>query len=288
MTSGVAIIREILGSCTDAERKAAERILAEPRAAVFCTISELARRAGTSAPAVVRLCKRAGLSGYRELQLLLTRDLYAPEDQGGELEAAFEFDSESTAEDIASNLLDRTKEALDRVLSIMPLQAFEDAAAALAGAHSVAAIGSGASGIVAYDLSQKLVRIGIPCSFSFDPGWQLTAACGLGPADVAVAVSYSGSTEGTLRAAQEAKKSGARLVALTRLGGSALARLADLILPVPASEPLVRLGASLSRSSQLLVVDILYGILVSRSMERALPLIERSAKAARGAERTEP
>jgi DNA-binding MurR/RpiR family transcriptional regulator len=287
MTSGVAVLREILDSCTDAERKAADRILAEPRAAVFCTISELARQAGTSAPAVVRLCKRAGLSGYRELQLLLTRDLYAPEEQS-EIEAAFEFDSDRSAEEIASNLLDRTKEALDRVLSIMPIQTYEEAAAAIGKARSVATFGSGASGIVAYDLALKLLRVGIPCSHSFDPGVQITAACGLGPADIAVAISYSGSTEANLRAAQEAKKSGARLIAITRLGTNPLSRIADLILPVPASEPIVRLGTSVSRSSQLLVVDILYGILVSRSTERSLPLIERSARAARGIVRNEP
>lgn len=281
MTSGVAVLKEILDSCTEAERKAANRILAEPRAAVFCTIAELARRAGTSAPAVVRLCKRAGLSGYRELQLLLTRDLYAPEEQVG-IEAAFEFDSDRPAEEIASHLLERTRAALDRVLSIMPVRTYEAAASAIGEARSVAAFGSGASGIVAYDLALKLLRIGVPCSHSFDPGVQVTATCGLGHQDVAVAISYSGSTEATMRAAQEARKSRALLVAITRLGSNPLSRIADLVLPVPASEPIVRLGTSVSRSSQLLVVDILYGILVSRSTERSLSLIERSARAARG------
>ncbi|MDP3178890.1 MAG: MurR/RpiR family transcriptional regulator, partial [Spirochaetaceae bacterium] len=146
MTSGIALLKEILESCSDAERKAADHILAQPRTAVFCTIAELARRAETSAPAVVRLCKRAGLSGYRELQLLLARDLYAP--AGAEEPApAFELDSSRTIEDIAANVVDRTKEALDRVFSLVRSRAVEEAVAILGSARSVAAFGVGASGI---------------------------------------------------------------------------------------------------------------------------------------------
>ena len=80
MIGGLSLLREIIDSCAGAERKAAEHILAEPRTAVFCTVAELARRAGTSPPAVVRLCKRAGLSGFRELQLRIggPRDANTP------------------------------------------------------------------------------------------------------------------------------------------------------------------------------------------------------------------
>lgn len=278
MTSGIALLKEILGSCTDAERKAAEHILSEPRAAVFCTIAELARRAETSAPAVVRLCKRAGLSGYRELQLLLARDLYAPSGQD-EPAPVFELDSSRTIEDIAKNLVERTKEALDRVLSLIAPRAMEDAVASIGAARSVAAFGVGASGIVAYDLSQKLARIGIPCSFALDPNVQIATACGLGASDVAVAVSYSGITTSVVRAVEEARACGTKVIAISKPGPSPLSRLADIQLAIPATESVFRQGASLSRSTQLVVVDILYGALVCRNIERAMPLIERSMKA---------
>jgi DNA-binding MurR/RpiR family transcriptional regulator len=284
MTSGIALLKEILDSCSDAERKAADHILAQPRTAVFCTVAELARRAETSAPAVVRLCKRAGLSGYRELQLLLARDLYAP--AGAEEPApAFELDSSRTIEDIAANVVDRTKEALDRVFSLVRARAVEEAVAILGSARSVAAFGVGASGIVAYDLYQKLVRIGIPCSFAFDPHVQIAAACGLGPQDAAIAVSYSGTTPAIVRAAEEARACGAKVVAIATPGPSPISRLADVHLAIPATESVFRQGASLSRSTQLVMVDILYGALVSRNIERVMPLLERSMKATHDRER---
>lgn len=284
MTSGVALLREILSSCTEAERKAAEYLLSEPKTAVFCTVAELARRADTSPPAVVRLCKRAGLSGYRELQLLFARDLYVPATPE-EPAPDFELDSTRTIEELSAELVERSKGSLDRVLALVKPEAYEAVAAAVIGARSIAAFGVGASGLVAYDLSQKLVRIGVPCSFAFDEHTQIAAACGLSDRDLAIAVSYSGRTASVLECAEEAKASGARLVAITSAGSNPLAKLSDLVLATPATESLFRLGASLSRTTQLLVVDILYYTLVSRNIEMTMPRVERSMKATHRPER---
>lgn len=287
MTSGVALLREILGSCTEAEKKAADYLIAEPKTAVFCTVAELARRADTSAPAVVRLCKRAGLSGYRELQILLARDLYIPE-APEEPAPDFELDSSRTIEEIATDLVDRSKKSLDRVLALVNPQAYEEVASAIIKARSVAAFGVAASGLVAYDLSQKLVRLGVPCSFSLDAHIQIAAACGLDSRDLALAISYSGRTASVLQCAEEARASGARIVAITTPGANPLARMADIVLPTPATESVFRAGASLSRTTQLLVVDILYSTLISRNIEMVIPRIERSMKATHQPERKEP
>jgi Transcriptional regulators len=278
MTSGVAVLREILESCAGAERRVAEYLINDPRTAVFCTIAELARRAETSPPTVVRLCKRAGLSGYRELQILLSRDLYAGSAAEGP-SPAFDLDSSLSVETIATSAVERTKEAIDRILPILNLESLSQAAAAISAARSVAAFGVGASGIVAYDLSQKLSRLGIVCNFALDPHTQIVTACGLTALDVAVVVSYSGETRQVVRAAQEAKGSGAKIVAISGMKSSPIARLADILLAIPATEAIFRQGASLSRTTQLLVVDILYGVLVSHNIERAMPLIERSMRA---------
>ena len=278
MIGGLSLLREIIDSCAGAERKAAEHILAEPRTAVFCTVAELARRAGTSPPAVVRLCKRAGLSGFRELQLRIAGDLYAGADADGPA-PAFQLDSGQSVEAIAADSVKREKEALDRVLALLDCEAVEEVAGIIRSARSVAAFGIGASGIVAYDLAQKLTRLGFPCTFAFDPHVQIATACGLSGADVAVAVSYSGRTASVVKAAEEAKRSGARVVAIAGIGTSPLSRQADILLSIPATESVFRQGASLSRSTQLVVVDILYRVLVSRNIERAIPLIERSMRA---------
>jgi len=280
MTGGVALLREILDSCTESERKIAGCLVANPKTAVFCTIAELARQADTNPPAVIRLCKRANLSGYRELQILLTRDLYSAPDNGAEEPPpAFELDSGQSVEVIAKTIVSRTTDAIERVLSLINTDAVENATAAILGARSVAIFGVGASANVAYDLYQKLSRIGIPCSFAFDADVQISVACGMTPADAAIAVSYSGKSAHTIAIAEEAKRSGARLIGLTSVGQSTLSKLADIVLNVPATEPIMRTSASLSRATQLVMVDILYATVICRSIGHSIPLLERSLKA---------
>lgn len=280
MTSGVALLREIVDSCTESERKIAEYLIDNPKTAVFCTIAELARQAETNPPAVIRLCKRAGLSGYRELQILLTKDLYStPDSDAEEPPPAFELDSSQSVEIIAKTIVTRTTDAIERVLSLVNTSAIEDATAAVLKARSVAIFGVGASANVAYDLYQKFSRIGIPCSFAFDADVQISIACGMTLADVAITISYSGKSAHTVAIAEEAKKSGARLIGITSVGQSTLSKLSDIVLNVPATEPLLRTSASLSRATQLVMVDILYATVICRSIEVSIPRLERSLKA---------
>lgn len=52
-----------------AERRVIEALLAEPSRVAFGTVAELASRSGTSGPTVVRVARKLGYAGFRELQL---------------------------------------------------------------------------------------------------------------------------------------------------------------------------------------------------------------------------
>lgn len=278
MVSGLALLKEIVSSCTDAERKIADHLLSNPKTAVFCTITELAHQAGSNPSAAIRLCKRAGLSGYRELQLLLTKDLYT-ELSLEDPPQTVELDSSLKVEEIARTVVEKSKDAIDRVLSLIKPAAMEAVAARILSARSVSIFGAGASANVAYDCFQKLTRIGIPCNFSFDSAIQMSIACGLTEADLVLVFSYSGRTSATNATAQEAKKSGATLVSITSVDSGPLGRFSDYVFLVPNTESLLRTGATLSRTSQLILVDILYATVVCRSLDTSMPRIERSLSA---------
>jgi DNA-binding MurR/RpiR family transcriptional regulator len=276
MTSAVALINEILDSCSEAERKVASLILAEPRVAVFCSATEVAQRAGTNPPAVVRLCKRLGLSGYRELQILCTRDLYALDPATAEPAVAT---GENDAAYIVQGIFRRTKDALDRTLALQKTETLEKAARAIVAARTLLLVGTGSSGLVAYDFSEKLTMIGLSCLHHYDSHLMIAAACALRPDDVALCISYSGETDTTIRAAREAKKTGAFLITLTTMNTNPLSRLADLALVVPDTGSPIRLGTSISRGTQLAVSDALYGIIVSLTYDRSISMLEASFKA---------
>ena len=94
-----------------------------------------------------------------------------------------------------------------------------------------------------------------------EPGiWlcNLATASLLGPEDIVIAISYSGETRETVLAAKAAKERGAKVIAITQANRNTLSRMADYPLFVPGEEKELRVGAMTSRTSGLLILDLLY------------------------------
>ncbi len=69
------LLAAVSGNLTRAERSIAEEVLADPTLLAFGTVSELARRAGTSRPTIVRFAHKLGFDGYAQLQRHVRSDL---------------------------------------------------------------------------------------------------------------------------------------------------------------------------------------------------------------------
>ncbi|HEY7625577.1 MAG TPA: MurR/RpiR family transcriptional regulator, partial [Ilumatobacteraceae bacterium] len=63
------------GSLTNAERRVAEVVLANPQLVAFGTVAELAEGAGSGAATVVRLATKLGYEGFSALQASVQQDL---------------------------------------------------------------------------------------------------------------------------------------------------------------------------------------------------------------------
>jgi DNA-binding MurR/RpiR family transcriptional regulator len=69
------LVAAVSGDLTPAERRIAEEVLAEPTLLAFGTVSDLAKRVGTSRPTVVRFANKLGFEGYTQLQRHVRSDL---------------------------------------------------------------------------------------------------------------------------------------------------------------------------------------------------------------------
>ena len=67
-------IRALLPTLAPAERRVAERVLADPRGVAALTISTLARDCETSETTVIRFCRAVGFAGYPALRLALAAE----------------------------------------------------------------------------------------------------------------------------------------------------------------------------------------------------------------------
>lgn len=261
MEGCTTLLKQALSYLSPSERKVAKYLLENPQDAVQHSITILAQESGSSTAAVVRLCKRLKFDGYSDLKLALAKEVYgnSPPSEG-----PFMFDLSKTdgVGSITAMMVDTVCESITSLKSVLATRQIELAVEALANAEKILLAGIGASALAAMDLYQKLGRLGIYSSFPSEPDLQIVHACALNAKSVCIVFSYSGETKTMRQVAQQAKKAGALIIAVTRVGGNSLSKLADIVLTVPDSEALYRQGATLSRLNQLVVVDILYSSLI--------------------------
>ena len=271
-------LRGVRPSLSPAEDRVAEQVLADPRAAAGLTISELAVAAATSETTVLRFCKRLGLRGYPQLRLAL-----AEASTGGRPDApTSDISADDTIDDVIAKVAYADASAVEETAQAIDRTALTATAAAIAGAQRVDVYGMGASALVAMDLQQKLHRIGTVAFAWNDPHIALTSATLLGPGDVAIGISHSGTTTETVEALALARSRGATTVAVTNFPVSRLAEGAEHVLATAARESSLRSGATASRIAALTVVDCLYIAVAQYDLARAQSAVEQTRQAVAG------
>lgn len=275
--SALAAMRSRMGILSEAERKVAEYVFREPKKTLHYNVSELARQSGVSQAAVVRFCKRIGLGSFGNFKLRLARDVFSDSDE--RFIPDLDLESKTSPERAIRSVIGFSRQELSLLGALLDPKVLEEASDAIIGASMTALFGVGASGLVANDFLQKLVRIGIPSFFTPDLDLQVTEAASLKPTDVAFVVSYSGENAGMIQAARQASARGAAVISLTMDSENTIRSIADIQLLVPVSERIYRHAAVTSRINQLTVVDILYSIIVSKNLDTSISAIERTMQA---------
>lgn len=262
---------------SDAERKVAEFVLREPKKALHFNVAELGRQSGSSQAAVVRFCKRIGLGSFSDFKLRLAHDVFRGADE--RFLPNLELESDASAQEVIKNHVEVAQRSLSHLGSVLDHAQVEATVERILGSAQTGLFGIGASGVVAYDFFQKLLRIGLPASFTLDNDLQVTMASSLREVDTAFVVSYSGENASMIEVCRQAKARKVTLVTLTMDGPSTVRSLGDISLLVPASERIYRQGAVSSRLNQLTVIDILYSLLISRRLDPSIAAMERSMRA---------
>lgn len=259
----VRVIHNFLDDFSTGERRIANLIINNSEVASHLSIKQMAEKAKCSPATVVRFCRKIQVSSYKRLIYLLAKRERREEAP----DSYFEITPDADVETIAANIFHAYSTHFEKMRHSVNTEEIDRAAQMIVDADSVSLYGIGASGLVVQDLSLKLQRIGVHCFLSPDYHLQMINANALTERDAVFAVSYNGETETVITAARIARKRGAKVITLTRDKVNTLSRLGDCCLYVPVSEAPIRFGAGLSRIEQLVVVDILFGAMLSRNFE---------------------
>lgn len=256
-------------TASSAEQGALNYILDHPEDVPQLSVKVLSERTFSSAATIVRLCRKLGFEGYRDLQKELLYEL-AVRDQ--ETARGSSKVTAGSASDIIEKITYRNIASLEDTLKLVEPQELELAVELICQASEVLLFGLGASQLVAQDAYLKFIRIDKPCSCCQDIHSQYVIAKNAKPTDVAILISYSGRTQEIIRCAEYLKAQGTPMIAITRFEPSPISRLATCCLSVAATEEVYRGGAMSSRISQLNLIDILYTGCINKNPKQSVRL----------------
>lgn len=274
-------IRSLLPGLARAEQRVAKVVLENPGTVAHRSITEVAEQAGTSETTVTRFCKAIGVGGYPELRIALAADTArsqarANHDMGGDIGPGDDL------KQVVGKVAFADARAVEETAEQLDIESLDKVVQAVAGARRVDVYGFGASAFVAFDLQQKLHRIGLTCFAWNDTHIALTSAAVLTGADVAVGISHTGSTAETVEALRVAGETGATTVALTNFPRSPITEIADHVLTTAARETTFRSGAMASRIAQLTVIDCLFIGVAQHHVDTAKTALEATYEAVSG------
>jgi RpiR family carbohydrate utilization transcriptional regulator len=266
----IARLATLAPSLRESEQRIADYVLANPAELPYLTVSDLADRTGTSEATVIRWSQRLGFSGYSALKIALALELRAGSDG-----AARTNEQPTDLGTIKRTVVDLNVESLRDALQLLDEAELARAVDALVRARRIEVYAVGGTAIVAQDAAFTLMQMGLRIVAVTDPHLQVMSAVQLGPEDVALGVSLSGSTRDTVEALQAARDAGATCICITRHPGSPITRAADVTLLAPARPASIGGHQLYGRAAQLAVVDLLAAAVVAARPEASLRAIER-------------
>ena len=227
------------------------------------SMAQVAQACGVSDTTVLRFCRNAGFQGFMDLKLSIARDLSSP--------TQIIHDDIREGDDpitIARKVFMSNIQALYDTLEMLDQDSLTQAVVALNNARQILITGVGTSGPIVMDMYNMFSRLGLNCRAQTDSYLQLMEAALLGPEDVVVCISQSGSSIDPVLTLEQAKKNGATVIVVTGNAQSPITKHADITLLSVSRE--TRAEAIASRIAQHTIIDALYVIISLQRMETTL------------------
>ena len=203
-------IRSGYGDMRKSEQRAADYILDHLNQVRELSLDRLANEADVSQPTVIRMLKALGFKGYREFRDQLLGEYARDEEGEGKTTPLYGYPLHKgeRLEDIPRNMTAMTERMLQETLKNFSVKTYKQIVEVLKHARIIDIYSVENSEVTAQDFVAKLLYLGFSCRHFGDHYYQRIAAGSLTSEDVAVGISYSGSSKDTVDVMKTAKKRG--------------------------------------------------------------------------------
>ena len=259
-TNSLARIRSKYPTLAASEARVATWVLQQPERIMQLSMAQVAQACQVSDTTVLRFCRNTGFQGYTDLKLSIARDLTSPTQIIHD--DIVETDTPIT---IARKVFISNVQALYDTLEVLDEDILVKAIDLLSKANRILIIGTGTSGPIVQSMFNMFFRLGLNCAAQTDSYLQLMEVAILGPGDVVVGISQSGSSVDPALTLELAKQNGVSTICITGNSQSPITKHADITLLSVARE--VRSEAIASRLAQATIIDALYVIMAWQKFE---------------------
>lgn len=274
-TDILAYIHSRYSSFTNTEKKVADYILENTKDVIYMSITDLAEACGIGESSVFRFCKTLKLRGYQEFKIALAHNTDV--DEMPQLASKVAMDD--TIAELSSKMLKTTIHALTETHDLIHTDHVGKAVDYMIEGNRIHFFGVGSSLMTALEAKNKFMRITNKTECTLDSHLQIMSASLMTESEVAVLISYSGSTKDMIEVAKVIKERGAKIVVITRFAKSPLTSYADITLLCGANEGPLQGGSLTAKISQLYLLDLLYMEYFKRTNEESKQNKEHTANA---------
>lgn len=257
----IDIIYGNLGTMTATDQKVAQAVLADPKAAVNYTISELAKVAQVSEASISRFCKNLTLTGFHQLKIQLAKvaddeSAYYDEINIDNVQQALTNIKSNKIAEISNTLAGFTTPVLKKIMILI------DHARIL----QIAAEGN--TYPVVADAVYRFNQIGIMAIGDESWSTSIGQTLNLTANDVLLVISNSGESKALLKQIEVAHQRGMQVISITNRKDSPIALKADLHLRTSVRQHVLNSDYYFSRVAAMTATETLFLLLIAEDRQR--------------------
>ena len=251
-------IFSIYDSLYDAEKKAADYLIAHQEDVINMSVSELAQNCDTSQATIIRFCKKIGCGGFHQLKLKLAGEQSRQEEPAASNEINID-----NMEQSLHNIMTSKVEEIKATFHNFDKKDLRQVVDAILKADLIEFAAMGNTIPIAMDGTYKFNQLGLHAVTS--PIWETQEAFArtMKEGDVFFAISASGASKRLIRMAEIVKKRGGVTVVITNQSRAPLTEICDHVIITATREHVFYDQVSFTRMAAMAVIDTLFMLLLS-------------------------
>lgn len=215
----------------------------------------------TSAPTVIRLCKKLGFKGFDDFKEQFLKEIDYLDQQYGKVDVNFPFTSQDNIMRAAHKISHLYEDTVLDTMTLLHHDDLQKVLKLLKYSHSIHVFSYGTALNLAESFKEKMLKIGKNVIISNNLNYQLYEVTCIPKGDIAIIISYSGETLNIIKLAQVCKERGIPIIAITSFGENTLSQLSSVKLTMSTKESLFHnIGDFSTHLSTHLILDILYSV----------------------------